>query len=120
MRGVGISSLYKSRMRNNQSATKSREMENIAWRSVILSFFSLHSSQLVVKKKCDVSRGWEEFYLGGCETNKADKSSKGRGQKNRVRSSCHRSRSTTGLFVKSRTGAQGPNLPLYGINCPEP
>lgn len=33
--------------------------------------------------KCDVSRGREEFCLGGCETNKADKSSKGRGQKNR-------------------------------------
>lgn len=57
MRGVGISSLYKSRMRNNQSATKSREMENIAWRSVILSFFSLHSSQLVVKKKNVTSQG---------------------------------------------------------------
>lgn len=72
------------------------------------------------KKKCDVSRGREEFYLGGCETNKADKSSKGRGQKNRVRGSCHRSMSPTGLFVKSCVGAQGPSLLLYGINCPEP
>lgn len=32
----------------------------------------------ISSKKCDVSKGREEFYLGGCETNKADKSSKER------------------------------------------
>lgn len=49
----------------------------------------------------------DDFYVGGCETNMAEKSSNVRGQKSRVRGSCHRSKSSTSLFREVLHGGSG-------------
>lgn len=101
MRGVGISLLYKSRMRNNQSAMNSREMKNITWRSVTLCFFSLHSSQLVVKNVMFQGEEKNSILEDVRQTRQTSPVRAEDKRTDRVRGSCHRSRSPTGLFVKS-------------------